>query len=162
MKCVSVSSSALVFCWVVATTIPSSSCLVTFQTVRKVLTFQSSGSSCKDNFAQGVQGKSLKNAAASDSTSTTSRTTTTAGASSTDVLSADGGGKPGTAVLDVPWEGLGFEFRPTKSHLRMTYKDGAWGPMELQQVKDARIIFVYYVGIDAVVECQIIKYYILC
>lgn len=38
-------------------------------------------------------------------------------------------GAPGTA--DLPWSELGFEFRPTKSHLRMTYKDGKWGEAEL-------------------------------
>eukprot|EP00545_Synedropsis_sp_CCMP1620_P009317 CAMPEP_0119016638 /NCGR_PEP_ID=MMETSP1176-20130426/13921_1 /TAXON_ID=265551 /ORGANISM="Synedropsis recta cf, Strain CCMP1620" /LENGTH=393 /DNA_ID=CAMNT_0006970133 /DNA_START=22 /DNA_END=1203 /DNA_ORIENTATION=- len=40
-------------------------------------------------------------------------------------------GKPGTATVDVPWEELGFEFRATKSHVRVTYKDGEWGPTEL-------------------------------
>lgn len=40
-------------------------------------------------------------------------------------------GKPGTAELDVPWEELGFQFRTTKSHLRMTFKDGKWGEPEL-------------------------------
>eukprot|EP00560_Eucampia_antarctica_P003404 CAMPEP_0197831596 /NCGR_PEP_ID=MMETSP1437-20131217/11126_1 /TAXON_ID=49252 ORGANISM="Eucampia antarctica, Strain CCMP1452" /NCGR_SAMPLE_ID=MMETSP1437 /ASSEMBLY_ACC=CAM_ASM_001096 /LENGTH=397 /DNA_ID=CAMNT_0043434587 /DNA_START=84 /DNA_END=1274 /DNA_ORIENTATION=+ len=39
--------------------------------------------------------------------------------------------QPGTAVLDKPWEELGFEFRNTKSHLRMTFKDGEWGAPEL-------------------------------
>ncbi|KAL7514873.1 hypothetical protein ACHAXN_012160 [Cyclotella atomus] len=38
-------------------------------------------------------------------------------------------GAPGTANL--PWSELGFEFRPTKSHLRMIYKDGKWGEEEL-------------------------------
>jgi len=39
---------------------------------------------------------------------------------------------PGTAVLDVPWEELGFQFRPTNSHVRMTYRDGeGWGEPEL-------------------------------
>jgi len=38
-------------------------------------------------------------------------------------------GAPGTA--DLPWSELGFEFRPTKSHLRMIYKDGKWGEAEL-------------------------------
>ncbi|EJK53155.1 hypothetical protein THAOC_27464, partial [Thalassiosira oceanica] len=38
-------------------------------------------------------------------------------------------GAPGTA--DLPWEDLGFEFRTTKSHLRMVYKDGKWGEAEL-------------------------------
>ena len=39
--------------------------------------------------------------------------------------------KPGTA--DVPWSDLGFEFRPTKSHLKMVWSEdtGAWGPPEL-------------------------------
>jgi hypothetical protein len=43
-------------------------------------------------------------------------------------------GKPGTAKVDVPWEDLGFEFRPTKSHARMTFKNGEWGPTELVTV----------------------------
>eukprot|EP00555_Chaetoceros_dichaeta_P004824 CAMPEP_0198254962 /NCGR_PEP_ID=MMETSP1447-20131203/5199_1 /TAXON_ID=420782 /ORGANISM="Chaetoceros dichaeta, Strain CCMP1751" /LENGTH=421 /DNA_ID=CAMNT_0043941219 /DNA_START=30 /DNA_END=1292 /DNA_ORIENTATION=+ len=38
-------------------------------------------------------------------------------------------GIPGTA--DLNWESLGFEFRPTKSNLRITYKDGEWGEFEL-------------------------------
>mmetsp|Transcript_36290 Transcript_36290/g.78317 ORF Transcript_36290/g.78317 Transcript_36290/m.78317 type:complete len:411 (-) Transcript_36290:150-1382(-) len=38
-------------------------------------------------------------------------------------------GAPGTA--DLPWSELGFEFRPTKSHLKMVYKDGEWGEAEL-------------------------------
>ena len=42
--------------------------------------------------------------------------------------------RPGTAQLDVPWEELGFEFRPTNSNLRMTYKEGqGWGKPELVQ-----------------------------
>lgn len=41
-------------------------------------------------------------------------------------------GKPGTA--DLPWGELGFEFRPTKSHLRMVYRDGKWGEAELVEV----------------------------
>lgn len=41
-------------------------------------------------------------------------------------------GKPGTANL--PWSELGFEFRPTKSHLRMIFKDGKWGEAELVEV----------------------------
>lgn len=44
-------------------------------------------------------------------------------------------GKPGTAKMDVPWQELGFEFRPTNSHVRMTFKDGEWGGMELQKVR---------------------------
>ena len=42
-------------------------------------------------------------------------------------------GAPGTA--DLPWSELGFEFRPTKSHLRMVYKDGKWGEAELVEVR---------------------------
>jgi branched-chain amino acid aminotransferase len=44
---------------------------------------------------------------------------------------------PGTAELDKPWTELGFEFRPTNSHLRMTFRNGEWGPTEL--VKDPYI-----------------------
>lgn len=40
-------------------------------------------------------------------------------------------GIPGTAKLDKDWKDLGFEFRPTKSNLRITYKNGKWGEMEL-------------------------------
>jgi len=40
-------------------------------------------------------------------------------------------GIPGTAELDKPWKELGFEFRPTKSNLRVTYKNGQWGEPEL-------------------------------
>lgn len=47
-------------------------------------------------------------------------------AASTDV------GVPGTA--DLPWSELGFEFRPTKSHLKMVYRDGKWGEAELVEV----------------------------
>jgi len=43
-------------------------------------------------------------------------------------------GKPGTAELDVPWEELGFEFRPTNSHVCLTYKAGEWGAPELVKV----------------------------
>ena len=42
--------------------------------------------------------------------------------------------KPGTAKLDTPWTELGFEFRPTNSHIRLTHKDGAWGKPELVKV----------------------------
>lgn len=44
---------------------------------------------------------------------------------------------PGTAELDTPWEELGFEFRPTNSHVRVTYKNEEWGEPEL--VKDPYI-----------------------
>jgi len=40
-------------------------------------------------------------------------------------------GTPGTAKLDKPWDELGFEFRATKSNLRISYKDGKWGELEL-------------------------------
>ena len=43
--------------------------------------------------------------------------------------------KPGTAELDTPWEELGFEFRPTNSHVRITCKDGEWGEPELVKVR---------------------------
>lgn len=42
---------------------------------------------------------------------------------------------PGTAKLDTPWEELGFEFRPTNSHVRVTYKNGEWGEPELVKVR---------------------------
>ena len=43
-------------------------------------------------------------------------------------------GIPGTAQLDKDWKDLGFEFRPTKSNLRITYKNGEWGEFELCEV----------------------------
>lgn len=42
--------------------------------------------------------------------------------------------QPGTAQLDTPWEELGFEFRPTNSHVKVTFKDGAWSEPELVEV----------------------------
>jgi hypothetical protein len=38
---------------------------------------------------------------------------------------------PGTAELGLPWEELGFEFRPTRSHLKMVHRDGEWQAPEL-------------------------------
>lgn len=43
-------------------------------------------------------------------------------------------GIPGTAKLDKDWKELGFEFRPTKSNLRITYKNGEWGEFEMCEV----------------------------
>jgi len=43
--------------------------------------------------------------------------------------------EPGSAKLDTPWNELGFEFRPTNSHIKVTYKDGAWGKPELVKVR---------------------------
>jgi len=40
--------------------------------------------------------------------------------------------RPGTAEMDVPWEELGFQWRPTNSHVRITYRDGeGWGEPEI-------------------------------
>jgi hypothetical protein len=53
-------------------------------------------------------------------------------------------GIPGTAQLDTDWKDLGFEFRPTKSNLRITCKNGKWGEFELCEVslsKRARFYF---------------------
>eukprot|EP00934_Nitzschia_sp_Nitz4_P006071 Nitzschia sp. Nitz4//scaffold48_size128905//26846//28120//NITZ4_003584-RA/size128905-augustus-gene-0.2-mRNA-1//1//CDS//3329552934//6061//frame0 len=38
---------------------------------------------------------------------------------------------PGSAKMDTPWEELGFQFRPTNSHVRVTFKDGKWTAPEL-------------------------------
>mmetsp|Transcript_16945 Transcript_16945/g.39125 ORF Transcript_16945/g.39125 Transcript_16945/m.39125 type:complete len:409 (+) Transcript_16945:208-1434(+) len=39
---------------------------------------------------------------------------------------------PGTAKMDTPWEDLGFEFRPTNSHVKLTWKEGeGWSKPEL-------------------------------
>jgi hypothetical protein len=125
MKSFLISSSALVFIWLVST-IPSSTGLVTFQAERKALIFHSKSKNrfvhCHTTNLNGVK-ETVDGSRISSNVAT-----------STIALSADEGGRPGTATLDVPWEELGFEFRPTKSHLSMTYKDGMWGPMELHQV----------------------------
>jgi len=43
--------------------------------------------------------------------------------------------KPGSAQLDTAWEDLGFEFLPTNSHVKLTWKEGqGWSQPEL--VKD--------------------------
>jgi len=49
--------------------------------------------------------------------------------------------KPGTAKMDVPWGELGFAFRPVKSHLKMTYKDGSWGEPELTEVSNLGVLW---------------------
>jgi hypothetical protein len=41
---------------------------------------------------------------------------------------------PGTAKLETPWEELGFEFRPTNTHVEIVYKNGEWGEPELKKV----------------------------
>ena len=46
---------------------------------------------------------------------------------------------PGTAEMDKPWGELGFEYRETKSHLKMIFRDGKWGEPELVQVS----LFIY-------------------
>eukprot|EP00531_Pseudo-nitzschia_arenysensis_P010696 CAMPEP_0116116864 /NCGR_PEP_ID=MMETSP0329-20121206/1264_1 /TAXON_ID=697910 /ORGANISM="Pseudo-nitzschia arenysensis, Strain B593" /LENGTH=406 /DNA_ID=CAMNT_0003610385 /DNA_START=313 /DNA_END=1533 /DNA_ORIENTATION=+ len=39
---------------------------------------------------------------------------------------------PGTAKLDTPWEDLGFQIRPTNSHVKLTWKEGeGWSKPEL-------------------------------
>jgi hypothetical protein len=53
-------------------------------------------------------------------------------------------GTPGTAKLDVAWEELGFEFRPTKSHVRVICRDGEWGKMELVTVRNAKECLILY------------------
>lgn len=43
---------------------------------------------------------------------------------------------PGTAKMDTPWEDLGFEFRPTNSHVKLTWKEGeGWSKPELVEVR---------------------------
>ncbi|KAL3935216.1 MAG: hypothetical protein SGBAC_009217, partial [Bacillariaceae sp.] len=46
---------------------------------------------------------------------------------------------PGTAKLDTPWEELGFEFRATNSHVRVTFKNDEWGEPELVPYIDLHI-----------------------
>ena len=38
--------------------------------------------------------------------------------------------------MNIEWEKLGFEFRPTKSNLRYTYRDGKWDDGELFETYD--------------------------
>jgi hypothetical protein len=125
MKSFLISSSSLFFISLVST-IPSSTGLVTFQAERKALIFHTKSQNrfahCHTTKLHGLKGTADESRIASNA------------ATKNIALSADEGGRPGTATLDVPWEELGFEFRPTKSHLSMTYKDGMWGPMELHQV----------------------------
>ena len=71
----------------------------------------------KPNFRDHHHGHVISSSSLSVSSSTTS---------STEV------GAPGTANL--PWSELGFEIRPTKSHLRMVYKNGKWEEAELVEV----------------------------
>lgn len=124
MKSFLISSSSLFFISLVST-IPSSTGLVTFQAERKALIFHTKSQNrfahCHTTKLHGLKGTADESRIASNA------------ATKNIALSADEGGRPGTATLDVPWEELGFEFRPTKSHLSMTYKDGMWGPMELHQ-----------------------------
>lgn len=43
---------------------------------------------------------------------------------------------PGTAKLDTPWEDLGFQIRPTNSHVKLTWKEGeGWSKPELVEVR---------------------------
>lgn len=41
--------------------------------------------------------------------------------------------KPGTAPLD--WANLGFEFRPTKSHMKFVWKNGKWDEVGFSSCK---------------------------
>jgi branched-chain amino acid aminotransferase len=62
----------------------------------------------------------------------TSTASASASASSSQLSMALQTRKPGTAEMDVPWEELGFTFRQTNSHIKMTYKDReGWGEPEL-------------------------------
>ena len=43
---------------------------------------------------------------------------------------------PGTAQMDKPWEKLGFEFRPTNSHVQLKWKEGeGWSEPEIIKVR---------------------------
>ena len=52
--------------------------------------------------------------------------------------------KPGTAKMDKPWGELGFEYRETKSHLKIIYRDGKWGEPELVQVSCTLFQICFY------------------
>ena len=50
---------------------------------------------------------------------------------------------PGTAKMDTPWEDLGFEFRPTNSHVKLTWKDGeGWSKPELVEVRAVTVVYL--------------------
>jgi hypothetical protein len=70
-------------------------------------------------------------------TTTTTRPASSPTPTTTTVLhmSATAKKAPGTAKLDKAWEDLGFEFRPTNSHVRVTYRDGAWSEPEIVKVR---------------------------
>jgi hypothetical protein len=53
-------------------------------------------------------------------------------------MSATAKKAPGTAKMDTAWEDLGFEFRPTNSHIQLRYKDGEWMEPELVNVGNLR------------------------
>ena len=43
---------------------------------------------------------------------------------------------PGSAELDTAWEDLGFEFLPTNSHVKLTWKEGqGWSKPELVKAR---------------------------
>ena len=84
--------------------------------------------------SQQIATAQLPSSSSSKRTTSSSSQLNVATSSSTDTAV----GKPGTA--DLPWGELGFEFRPTKSHLRMVYRDGKWGEAELVEVSRYYII----------------------
>ena len=46
---------------------------------------------------------------------------------------------PGTAKMDKPWEKLGFEFRPTNSHVQLKWtEEGGWSEPEIIKVSLTR------------------------
>lgn len=72
-------------------------------------------------YSRPSSSSSLLLRAATDNTNSAETTTeTTSGTTKT----------PGSADLD--WKELGFEFRPTNSHIEITYKNGQWGTPELK------------------------------
>ena len=93
-------------------------------TVLLATTVLSSSSSFSDAFQQPISVGIRNNGV----TVTTSTSTTTLQMSTQNAVKKI----PGTAKLDTPWEELGFEFRPTNSHVKLTYKDGeGWSKPEL-------------------------------
>jgi len=77
---------------------------------------------------------------------------------------------PGTAKLDKDWEQLGFEFRQTKSNARIVYKNGAWGDIQLVEVKrkkntwKKKVLFLFHklrliVLIVVLYPCRISKFH---
>jgi len=113
-------SSTLLLLLATATTAPSSCLAFSVHNSQLHLPSQIPSNKYHSHRRQNLHGAAV--------TAGTTFSLSVSAASSTDI------GAPGTA--DLPWSELGFEYRPTKSHLRMVHKDGKWGEAELVEVRE--------------------------